>query len=64
MKCNKCLNDKSKIKSRSELYESPSLKQEKILTKEFKICFYLLEHKRVVEKNLDLFYFEESIRFD
>ena len=41
----------------------PSLKQEKILTKEFKICFYLLEHKRVVEKNLDLFYFEESIRF-
>ena len=42
----------------------PSLKQEKILTKEFKICFYLLEHKRVVEKNLDLFYFEESVRFD
>ena len=42
----------------------PSLKQEEILKKEFKICFYLLEHKKVVEKNSDLFYFEESIRFD
>jgi len=38
----------------------PSLKQEEILKKVFKICFYLLEHKIFVEKNLDLFYLEEK----
>ena len=39
----------------------PSLKQEEILKKVLKICFYLLEHKKFVEKNLNLFYLEEKI---
>ena len=38
----------------------PFLKCEEILKKVFKICFYLLEHKRFMEKNPNMFYLEEK----